>query len=61
MKYAEQVGTKMIAEGIERLEELNYLQQMGIHYAQGYALGKPKMDIQLGGIQVSSDENSGSY
>lgn len=61
MKYAEQAGTKMIAEGIERLEELNYLQQIGIHYAQGYALGKPEMDIQLGGIQVSGDDNRRSY
>ncbi|MEG0259051.1 MAG: EAL domain-containing protein [Lysinibacillus sp.] len=61
MKYAEQVETKIIAEGIERLEELEYLQQIGIHYAQGYALGKPKMDIHLGGVQVSGDENRGSH
>ena len=61
MKYAEQAGTKMIAEGIERLEELDYLQQIGIHYAQGYALGKPTMDIQLGGIQVSGDGNRRSH
>ena len=61
MKYAEQAGTKMIAEGIERLEELDYLQQIGIHYAQGYALGKPEMYLQLGGIQVNGDENRGSH
>ena len=61
MKYAEQAETKIIAEGIERFEELDYLQKIGIHYAQGYALGKPKMDIQLGGIQVSGDENRGSH
>lgn len=60
MKYAEQAGTKIIAEGIERIEELHYLQQIGIHYAQGYVLGKPAMDLQLGGIQVSDDENRGS-
>ena len=57
MEYAEQVGTKIIAEGIERLEELHYLQQIGIHYAQGYILGKPAKDLQLGGIQVIDDEN----
>ena len=61
MKYAEQVGTKIIAEGIERIEELRYLQQIGIHYAQGYVLGKPAKDLQLGGIQVSDDENRGSH
>lgn len=48
MKYTEQAETKIIAEGIERLEELHYLQQIGIHYAQGYALGRPEMHIQLG-------------
>ena len=61
MKYAEQVGTKIIAEGIERLEELHYLQQIGIHYAQGFILGKPAKDLQLGRIQVSDDENRGSH
>ena len=48
MKYAEQVGTKMIAEGIERLEELNYLQQIGIHYAQGYAFRKTGKGYTIG-------------
>lgn len=61
MTYAEQSETKIIAEGIERLEEFEYLQHIGIHYAQGYALGKPSKDIRLGGIQRSGDENRGSH
>lgn len=61
MKYAVQVETKIIAEGIERLEELEYLQQIGIHYAQGYALGKPEKDIHLGKIRVDNHENRGSH
>ncbi len=48
--YAEQSETKIIAEGIERYEELNYLQSVGIQFAQGYALGKPSQEIQLGSI-----------
>lgn len=48
--YAEQSQTKIIAEGIERLEELNYLQSVGIQYAQGYALGRPNQEIKLGSI-----------
>lgn len=46
--YAEQSQTKIIAEGIERVEELKFLQEMGIHYAQGYALGKPSKEIKRG-------------
>ena len=61
MKYAEQVGTKIVAEGIERIEDLRYLHQIGIHYAQGYVLGKPAKDLQLGGIQESDDENRRSH
>lgn len=48
--YAKQSKTQIIAEGIERLEELNYLQSVGIQYAQGYALGRPNQEIKLGCI-----------
>ena len=48
--YAVQSNTKIIAEGIERIDEINYLQQMGIHYAQGYALGRPDREIKLGDL-----------
>ncbi len=48
--FAEQSETKIIAEGIERIEELNYLQSVGIQYAQGYALGRPNQMIKLGNI-----------
>ena len=46
--YAVQSNTKIIAEGIERKEEIKYLKQLGIHYAQGYALGRPNRNIELG-------------
>ncbi|WP_235801999.1 EAL domain-containing protein [Ureibacillus massiliensis] len=48
--FAEQSKTKIIAEGIERVEELHYLQSVGIQYAQGYALGKPQQEISFGKI-----------
>ncbi len=47
-EYAVQSHTKIIAEGIERDEEIKYLKKLGIHYAQGYALGRPKREIKLG-------------
>ncbi|MFC7686029.1 EAL domain-containing protein [Ureibacillus sp. GCM10028918] len=46
--YAEQSNTRIIAEGIERKEEIKYLQKLGIHYAQGYALGRPNREIKVG-------------
>lgn len=50
--YAEQSNTKIIAEGIERVEEIKYLQSVGIHYAQGYAVGRPEQEILLGKFPI---------
>lgn len=41
LNYAFQSDTKVIAEGIERIEEYNYIREAGVHYAQGYAIGRP--------------------
>ena len=35
------IGAKVIAEGIEKPEELKTLQALGIDYGQGYLLGRP--------------------
>jgi EAL domain-containing protein (putative c-di-GMP-specific phosphodiesterase class I) len=35
------IGAKVIAEGIETVEEYNELCAMGIDYGQGYFLGRP--------------------
>ncbi|REK69414.1 EAL domain-containing protein [Paenibacillus paeoniae] len=35
------LGVPLIAEGIERQEELDVLTRMGVQYAQGYYLGRP--------------------
>lgn len=47
LNYAEQSQTKVIAEGVERIEEYIYLKQAGVHYAQGFALGRPSERIGL--------------
>lgn len=39
--FCEKIGAKVIAEGIERKEELEYLQFIGVPLGQGYLLGKP--------------------
>lgn len=36
------VGAETVAEGIERVEELEVLRVLGIKYGQGYLLGKPQ-------------------
>jgi diguanylate cyclase (GGDEF)-like protein len=42
--FADKLNISLIAEGIELEEELLHLTRMGIHYAQGYLLGKPELD-----------------
>ncbi len=61
MKYAEQAETKIIAEGIECQGELDYLHKIGIHYAQGYAIGRPAKEIHLGKIRMGDHEDRGSH
>lgn len=38
---AERFGTQVVAEGIETIEELIVLRDLGCRYAQGYLLGRP--------------------
>ncbi|RUS47334.1 EAL domain-containing protein [Cohnella sp. AR92] len=44
---ATRMGIGLIAEGVETEEELNKLREMGVHYAQGYLLGRPGEIRQL--------------
>lgn len=39
--FCDKIGAQVIAEGIERPEELAYLRAIGIHFGQGYLLAKP--------------------
>ncbi|TVQ30410.1 MAG: GGDEF domain-containing protein [Phycisphaeraceae bacterium] len=39
--FAKSSGVQLVAEGIEREEELMTLIELGIHYGQGYLLGRP--------------------
>jgi EAL domain-containing protein (putative c-di-GMP-specific phosphodiesterase class I) len=45
--FCNKIGAMVIAEGIERPEELEYLQSIGIHFGQGYLLGRPSDKIIL--------------
>ncbi|MDR7001897.1 EAL domain-containing protein (putative c-di-GMP-specific phosphodiesterase class I) [Neobacillus niacini] len=50
IEYAKQSSTEIIAEGIEKMEELAFIQDQGVHYGQGYALGKPNQEVRTGRI-----------
>ncbi|MGE0156561.1 MAG: EAL domain-containing protein [Geobacter sp.] len=43
--FCQRVGIEVIAEGIERQEELDYLTAIGIGLGQGYLLGRPSPQL----------------
>ncbi|WP_068620857.1 EAL domain-containing protein [Paenibacillus tuaregi] len=55
LEYANTSGTRVIAEGIEHMEELSYLRSRGVHMGQGYALGKPTMELTRGALPVGDE------
>ncbi|TLS48427.1 GGDEF domain-containing protein [Paenibacillus antri] len=44
--FAKRLNIKVIAEGIEEAEELEKLIRLGVHYAQGYFLGRPDATLK---------------
>lgn len=44
--FSQKMNIRLIAEGIETLDELVKLTQMGVHFAQGFFLGKPERELQ---------------
>ncbi|MFT4417234.1 EAL domain-containing protein [Fredinandcohnia humi] len=54
VKYAFQVGTTVIAEGIETKSEYEYVKKLGVHMGQGYGLGKPMPDLANGNIPMTN-------
>jgi EAL domain-containing protein (putative c-di-GMP-specific phosphodiesterase class I) len=50
--FASESNTCIIAEGIERVEEYNYLLHQGISLGQGYGLGKPNHELTPGTLPI---------
>lgn len=51
--YAVATGATVVAEGIERTEELEALQRLAVPMGQGYLLGRPKLSTEGGGVGVA--------
>lgn len=45
LKVADINNYKVLAEGVETIEQVKILRKLGIHYLQGYFFGKPQFDI----------------
>ena len=41
LSFSTSVDSKLLAEGVEEIEELEYLIRLGVRYAQGFLLGRP--------------------
>ena len=41
VRFAEAIGSKLIAEGVENAQEAAVLERLGVKYAQGFHFGKP--------------------
>ena len=53
VQFSREIGTVLIAEGIETTEELQTLQQLGVAFGQGFLLGRPsfgppRMQVAVG-------------
>ncbi|RUT33785.1 EAL domain-containing protein [Paenibacillus zeisoli] len=61
VEYANKSGTQVIAEGIERMEELAYLRERGVHMGQGYALGRPSSELIRGVVPDSGAQAAAAF
>jgi EAL domain-containing protein (putative c-di-GMP-specific phosphodiesterase class I)/GGDEF domain-containing protein len=44
--FAQKINCQIIAEGIETFEELEIVRRLGVHFGQGYLLGRPQPKLQ---------------
>lgn len=47
LKLAQKLGLNVVAEGVEKIYQLEYLKKQGCQEVQGYLLGKPMMAIDF--------------
>ena len=47
IRQGKELGVKILAEGVERVKEFEFLKSMGVDLVQGYLFGKPSDEINL--------------
>ena len=52
-RLASDMNIYVVAEGVETIEQLNWLRGNGIAFAQGYLLGKPGESAVFSGLEKS--------
>lgn len=52
MKLAFDLGVEVVAEGVETIPEMRVLQDLGVHYAQGFLFGRPAWHAQMGTVAI---------
>jgi EAL domain-containing protein (putative c-di-GMP-specific phosphodiesterase class I) len=55
---ADRIGAKLVAEGVERVPELDRLRELGVPLAQGYLFARPA--AEFGGISPEWAEALGA-
>jgi EAL domain-containing protein (putative c-di-GMP-specific phosphodiesterase class I)/CheY-like chemotaxis protein len=50
ISFAEKIGATIVAEGIEREEEVVALRALGVHFGQGFYLGRPESELPIGEV-----------
>ena len=54
-RFADDTGSRVVAEGVETTQELAALEHLGVHYVQGYLLGRPEpLDRKVGTSAVTT-------
>ena len=47
VKFLKELGSEITAEGVETLEELNFIKEVGVDFVQGYYTGRPISEIEF--------------
>ena len=53
VEMAKQLGSTVVAEGVERIEELEILQEIGVRYFQGFLFARPAIDRLVADAEIS--------
>lgn len=56
VRMAEQTGADLVAEGVETVEVLKLVREIGFTHAQGYLLGRPSIDFDIEQVQATVDD-----